>query len=127
MNKPILAAAIIAVLTVFLHVIGGGADVHAPMQAGGLSPLLAAFAAVLWHAVTVVLIVISAALVWLVRHPNPPLALALCGLMFGWSALFIGYGAARLGDLWQMPQWVIFITLPVLILWGLRTEAKRKQ
>ncbi|MGH1331689.1 MAG: hypothetical protein ACRBBK_12470 [Paracoccaceae bacterium] len=119
MNKPIFAAAIIMTATIFLHVIGGGEEVHVPMQAGGLSPFLAAFAAVLWHAVTVVLIIMALALFWLARHPNRPLALALIGLMLGWSAVFILYGAVRLGDLWQMPQWTIFTTVPALMIWGL--------
>jgi hypothetical protein len=129
MHKINTAHAIAAILmggVVLLHVIGGGAEVHLPTQAAGLTPTLKAFAAVLWHAVTVALIVFTAALAWISFRPNQPLALTLIAIQLGWTGLFIYYGLTQLGTLAIMPQWVIFTVLPTLIAFGSWHTARKK-
>lgn len=120
MNIPLLIATVVTCLTVLLHIFGGGPQYHDAYQQVLTSPELAAMAAVLWHAVTVCLIVFAAALAWLARHPNRPLAIALSAMQFGWAALFVFYGITMLGTLWIMPQWVIFCAIPLLTLYGSR-------
>lgn len=116
-----LAAALMGA-TVLIHVIAGGADVHAPLQAALPDPALAAFAAVLWHAVTVVLIVLAYGLWVLGGRRDPALETILSGVQIGFAALFLFYGLTRLGTVWDMPQWLIFLALPALTRFGQSRE-----
>ena len=113
MNWTRLAAALMG-LTVLLHLFGGGPEVHAPLQAALTDPLLAAFATVLWHAVTVVLAVLAGGLWVLAQRRDPALEAILSGIQLGLAALFIFYGLTRLGTVMPMNQWIIFLAIPAL-------------
>lgn len=119
MNIPLAIAAGLMVLTIGAHVFGGGPEYHAAYQQV-LPPYLASMAAVLWHAVTISLTVFALALIWLIRHPSPPLAYAISAMQIGWAALFLFYGFTMLGSPWPMAQWTIFIIIPLLTLYGVR-------
>lgn len=119
MNIPLVSAAGLMTLTVAAHVFGGGPQYHAPYQEI-LPAQLASMAAVLWHAVTISLIVFAAALFWLVRHPSAPLAYAISAMQIGWAGLFLFYGLTMLGSPWPMAQWTIFIIIPLLTFYGIR-------
>lgn len=108
-----LAAGLMGV-TVLIHVYMGGPEYHDQYQTIITDPGYRAMAAVLWHAVTVVLVVLTGGLLWLARGSNPPLELALAGIQVGFALLFIWYGLSRLGTLWPMPQWLIFLGIPAL-------------
>lgn len=118
MNRPILAAAVLMILTLFVHVFAGGPEIHQLIQTSALPTGLRAVSAVLWHAVSVNLLVFSVALLWLAKHPNPPLGLTISFIQLGWAALFLYYGASMLATVWLMPQWLIFLTIPALTFWG---------
>jgi uncharacterized membrane protein len=107
-------AAALMGFTVFIHVFAGGAEVHTPLQNSLSDDGLAAFAAILWHAVTVVLILITIGLWALTKRNDPMLEIVLSGIQLGFAALFIFYGLTRLGTLWPMPQWIIFLVVPAL-------------
>lgn len=62
MSKSILLAAIISTITIGLHIVGGGKEVHEPILDANLTTILKAYTSILWHAVTVVLIINSVAL-----------------------------------------------------------------
>ena len=47
------------------------------------------------------------ALLWLV-----------CAIQIGFAALFLWYGARQLRSLWPMPQWILFLGVPALTIWG---------
>jgi hypothetical protein len=122
MNRPIVAAAVLSLLTFFIHVVGGGADVHAPIQASSLAPDLRAISAVLWHEVSALLLVQGVALAWDARRSqrNKPLLVVLLALQVSFAVLFVFYGLSVLGTPWVMVQWTIFTVLAALIGWGLR-------
>jgi hypothetical protein len=120
MNIPVAIAAGLMTLTIGAHVFGGGPEYHVVYQQVLPTQHLASMAAVLWHAVTVSLIVFLGALFWLVGHPSRPLAFAISAVQLGWAALFLFYGITMLGSVWPMPQWVIFIAIPLLTLYGTR-------
>lgn len=117
MNWTRLAATLMG-LTVVLHVFGGGPDVHDPLQAALSDPALAAFAAVLWHMVTWILIVLAGGLWVLAWRRDLALEAILSGIQLGFAALFIAYGLARLGTVIPMSQWIIFLTIPALTRFG---------
>ncbi len=119
MNKPMLAAAAISALTFGLHVIGGGADVHAPIQASTLPLPLRAISAVLWHFVSLILALQALGFLSVARTANRDLSLMLIAIQIGTAVLFVFYGLTMLGTIWLMPQWTIFLTVAALGLWGL--------
>jgi fumarate reductase subunit D len=122
MNWTRLAAALMG-LTVFLHVFGGGPEVYDPLQAALSDPFLAAFAAVLWHMVTLVLIVLAGGIWVLARRQDPALEAILSGIQLGFAALFVFYGLARLGTVMPMSQWIIFLIIPGMTRFG---QSRRK-
>lgn len=120
MRKSILAAAFIAGITVFLHVIGGGAEVQTPIQDSALSPFLKAISLVIWHVITVMLVVMAISLAWCARHENKPLEAAILAINFGFIGLFLFYGLSELGEIKSMAQWVIFTAIAALQIIGWR-------
>lgn len=117
-SKATLIAAGLMLMTLMVHVFAGGSDVHLPLLAETDNPGLAAFVSVLWHFVTLFLAVLCLGLVSLARHPNPALEAAFCALQLGFAALFLFYGTTRLGTVWLMPQWIVFLLVPALTRWG---------
>ncbi len=124
MNKWILAAAVSSAITVFLHVIGGGADVHQPILSGGLSQELNAYVSIIWHMATAMMVIDSGVLFLAVNRGMN--ATILVWIVVGHysltAALFIFYGIIRLGSIFIMPQWSFFILISVLALMGLRSQ-----
>jgi len=118
MNTAILLAAGLMSVTVFVHVKMGGAEIMHPLRAAGLPRLIGTVMDVVWHGVTVVLICLAGALFWLAWNDNPALLWMTCAIQFGFAALFLWYGTTQLHSLWPMPQWVIFLGVPALSLWG---------
>ena len=108
-----ITAALMA-LTFLVHVFMGGPEFHEPYQTVLDDPLLRAMAAVLWHAVSVVLAVLALGLWLLARRPDPALEAVISGVQLGFAGLFLWYGMVQLGSLMPMPQWMIFLALPVL-------------
>lgn len=129
MRYPTLAAAALMAATTALHVIGGGAAFHAPIQTSSRDLPLRAISAELWHFVTVMLVLQTAALLWLSRHPERGLAALLLAIQIGFAGLFIYYGQTMLGTVWHLGQWTIFLALAFLIArgqWaGLKAPAPR--
>lgn len=82
---------------VLIHVFAGGPDVHAPLQAALPDNGLAAFAAVLWHGITVVLIVLGYGLWVLAGRRDLALEIVLSGIQIGFAALFLFLGAEPAG------------------------------
>ncbi len=124
MNIAFAISGLLMAATTGLHVFGGGPEIHEPIQASALEPALRAISAVLWHAVTVILIVFTVGNAYLAKFPNPPLAIALIATQVGFAGLFIYYGMALLGTVWVLPQWTIFSTISCVMLWGLRADLK---
>lgn len=122
MNRWMLAAAGALLLTTWVHVYLGGPEIHHVIQVSDLPPDLRALSAVLWHAVTIALLVFAAGCIWLARTPNPALVLLIGAIQVGYAGLFLFYGVTRLGTLWVMPQWIIFLLVPALMVIGLRRD-----
>jgi hypothetical protein len=120
MRVPTLIAAVLMTATFFLHVFGGGPQIHQPIQASSLALPLRAVSAILWHGISVLLAIEAVALFWLARHPDRAMAALLAAIQLAFAALFLFYGLTMLGTVWVLGQWTIFLTLAALILWGAR-------
>ncbi len=128
-SYPTAIAAALMAMTLGIHLFMGGPEVHEAMLAGLQLPGLRAFASVLWHAVSVNLLVFSVALAALALRPNRALEATLAATQIGFAGLFLAYGAIVLGSVWPMPQWLIFLTIPALTRFGQarRTSAATAQ
>ncbi len=124
MNKPMMAAAVLSAATVLLHVIGGGTDVHAPIQASNMDLALRAISAVIWHFVSLMLALQAVGFYAVARGPNRELAWFLIAIQLGTAVLFLFYGATMLGTVWIMGQWTIFLAIGALGLWGMKKGAQ---
>lgn len=120
LSYPTAIAAILMAVTLGIHLFMGGPEVHEAMVASLPVPGLKAFASILWHAVSVNLLVFTFALASLARHPNRALEATLAATQIGFAALFLAYGAMVLGTVWPMPQWIIFLGIPALTRFGQR-------
>ncbi|MBZ0260537.1 MAG: hypothetical protein K8F90_08055 [Hyphomicrobiales bacterium] len=104
------AAAAVSLGTALLHVIGGGPEFHEPALASAMSAQWKAAFSAIWHEVTALLAInglflAAAGMTW--RRNRMVLALTLA-LNAAFGVLFIAYGLARLGDVTQLLQWVLF-------------------
>lgn len=120
MSKSILLAAVISTITIGLHVYGGGIEVHQPILSANLTPILKAYVSILWHAVTVILVINSIGLFLTAFKPIQlkSLSLLISLQYLAFAGLFIFYGLSQLGTLFIMPQWIIFICMSALIFLG---------
>ncbi len=123
MNRWLLAAGLLSVLTFFIHVLAGEAGFHTPALQSPLSHELKAVLSVVWHGVSVVLALNSVLLLWLARTGQGGKAalLLVLGQYGGFVALFVIYGLARHGSLLPMPQWLVFLVMTILIAMGYRS------
>ncbi len=126
MNRWILAAAIICGVTFFLHVIGGGIDVHNPLLESALSLELKTIISILWHMVSALFLINTIALYVASRSEKLRAGLVwLVSLQFiAMAGLFVFYGLTRLGSLFEMGQWTIILLISVLAFVGLRKAKK---
>lgn len=122
MNKWMMTAAGLLFLTTGVHVFLGGPEIHVPIQESDLHPVIRAVGAVVWHAVTVMLLVFGAGCAWLARNSNAPMAWLMIATQLGFVGLFIGYGMVLLGNLTDMPQWIIFGLTSAVIAMGIRAD-----
>jgi len=124
-NPWLLLAAAIMTLTVFIHVFAGGPEVYDPLRDAPHAPVVRSVLSVVWHAITLLLAVMAAALFWVSRHRNPALETVLIVIQVGFAGLFIGYGWLDLSELSSMPQWSIFGVCAGLILMARPYRSKR--
>lgn len=111
-------AAGITVLTTLVHIFLGGPEVHDPLLASNAPDIAKAVGSVVWHATTAILAINGAALFVAVGKPALRQAItALISAQFlAFAGLFIAYGLDRFGSLWPMPQWIVFLLVPALLL-----------
>ena len=117
-NKPILAASLLMGLATVLHFFLGGAEIYDPLRSSSQDMLVISVLSVVWHVVSVQLALMTFALYHLARHPNQSLFLFLLATQIGFVVLFLGYGAIDMQSLLPMPQWSIFLTIALLMVWG---------
>ncbi len=118
-----LAAGAVLAATAALHVFAGGPEIHQPIQGSALSAPLRAISAVLWHTVTALIVICAVALMWCSRHRNPALEWVILALNLSFAGLFLFYGLTLLGNISEMPQWVLFVLPSALMMISWRRDA----
>jgi hypothetical protein len=123
-NKPLFIAALMTAFIAAVHLFAGGADVAAPLLASALAeePRLTLYA--VWHLVTVTLVLSAVALYIsaLPRHAAAAryLALFISVLWLCFGAVFFVVACTQPGEglFFKMPQWILFLPVGLLGLWG---------
>lgn len=121
-NKLIATAGVLSLGITAVHVVGGGADVHDPILASTLSPLLKGFVSVVWHGVTANLFICSVMLFIASQHTKycTLLTSLVIANHLSFTALFLFYGIVRLQSVWLMPPWIGFAAIVLVAVLGLR-------
>ena len=105
-----------------IHAFMGGPEINAPIQSSALDPVVRSVAAVVWHVITALALVLAGALFWVARHPNPTVLWIIHGINASFVAIFLWVGVAQLGSVWPMPQWTIFAAISAVMFWGMRAQ-----
>ena len=121
MDRLTTTAGLLLAATTLIHLFAGEGDVHAPLRALSGGGEMELYVSVLWHAVTVVLAAMAAALLWAARAPvrRQGVIWLTAGQCAGFAALFVGYGLVLAGNLWLAPQWLLFLGATALAIGGL--------
>lgn len=120
-NYLAFVAALLMAVTSAAHLFGGEFDVHRPLLALTKTPEEALYVSVLWHGVSVMLILSTIAAAYGVRH-HAAATLWLAGVQTcALGLVFIYYGALRAGSLFTAPQWTILLMAGALACLATRT------
>ena len=129
MNKWVLAAGALSLITLGVHIFAGGPEVHDAMLSlsTAFPSALQAFISVMWHAITVILAINSVALLLAARYSPSQKALVwfVSSQYIAFAALAVFYGVLRLGSILIMPQWIAFVLISGLAIAGLRTSPNK--
>ncbi|MBO9466149.1 hypothetical protein J7443_12970 [Tropicibacter sp. R15_0] len=112
MSKSYLVLSALMAAITGVHVFLGGPQYADAFAITLENADLRAMSLVLWHAVTVALILFALAYLWLAFRRSPELVAITSLLQLGWAGLFLFYGVTQLGELVTQPQWVLFIGFP---------------
>jgi Protein of unknown function (DUF2867) len=115
-------AGAVSLATAVLHVFGGGPEFHQPALDSALPAIWKAAFSTIWHAITAMLAFDGVFLIFagLALRKNRLLLWLILLLNVAFAALFVGYGLARLGTVWALPQWTFFAVISfgvALALW----------
>ncbi|WGG52852.1 hypothetical protein [Rugamonas sp. DEMB1] len=131
MNRPLLAATLLATFTALLHTFVGTPEIEGPLLQSGLPSEVSLLLLACWHLVTAAL-VISALALGLALRPTAAWARATVRLV---SYLWLSFGTVFVlvdliyvgpAMLLRLPQWVLLLPVGALGLWGARVD-RRKQ
>ena len=110
-NRLAIAAAALMGVTSIAHLIGGEIDVHRPLLLDVSSAERSLYVSVLWHGVSAMLVLNTAALVYGARRGAgaSPVMLLAGAQTLALALIFILYGFLRVGGPFTAPQWTILL------------------
>ncbi len=125
MNVHYLVAAALSGLTALAHVVLGGPELIPALEAGGLSAYEVALSLMLFH-ITTILLVVNALFLALAGFGRPLAgAVALIAVVCaGIGLAFLWQGIVRLGNVRDMPQWLVLGLICAALWLGWRRERR---
>lgn len=115
-NKTIAASGVLSLGLTALHIFGGGQSVHVPALESDATDLVKAFVSVVWHGVTANLLICSVMLLmaaWAETYRTVLTSLVIANYL-AFAGLFLFYGVTRLGTVFLMMPWTIFLLIVVV-------------
>lgn len=125
-NKLLATAGVLSLILTAVHVFGGGADVHVPLLESNAADVVKGFASVVWHGVTVALLMCSVLLFMAARHEAYRTMLTGIVIVFylAFAGLFMVYGILRFGTVFLMLPWIGFLVVVGVAALGLWMDAR---
>ncbi len=124
MNKYLLAASCIALLTALIHIFMGGADTVAPLQQSTLADIPKYTLYAVWHMTSVCLMFSAVGLFLgsLKQHTRQShylvIFISLLWITFGLTFLLITLLHPDHVSVFQLPQWILLLPVGILGVWG---------
>jgi hypothetical protein len=115
MSKLMWGAALLMALTTGVHLFMGTSEIMGPIQVVDLELVIKSTAMVVWHGVTLILVLSTFGIAFLARHKNQNLALFIVAIQFGFVRLFLFYTLTVFGGLFALPQWTVFLLVAALM------------
>lgn len=104
-------------LTTGAHLFGGTGQIMTPIaQTQSLDPAIRSISMVVWHMVTLVLLISTGAIGYLARSDNPALKGFIIASQIGFALIFLFYNIKDFGALFVLPQWTVFVLCPALMI-----------
>lgn len=127
-NKPLLAAALAALVFLVLHLWLGEIRYHQPALASNMTAEQKGLYTVLWHAISIIIALSAGAFFAAARRPaiRPAAWLALIQFCL-FMVLDLAVGLFRLGAPWPLIQWLIILPIVLLAGWGLLGPGRRAE
>lgn len=108
-------AAVLMAVTFLAHLVAGSAELYAPLRQSDYPAPDKSVFSVIWHFVSVLLLLMTLSLGHLSRHPSGPLFLFILLTVLAFGALFLAYSLVDFGSIWTMPQWIAFFGVAALM------------
>ncbi len=126
MSRKLLITALLAALTATVHIFIGTPEIEAPLLQSSLSQELSLLLYVCWHLVSAIL-VFSAIVFYVaarnefdIKYQYSAKLISLLWLSFGFIFIVIAVWYSGTPMLLKLPQWVLFLPIGALGLWGSR-------
>lgn len=124
MNRLLIFAALLAILTAVVHIFAGGADTVVPLLTSALTVEAKLTLYAVWHMASSVLVLSAVALFVgsLPRHRYAAryLVLFVSIMWFVFGIIFLSIAASQPETAWfiKLPQWILLLPVGILGLWG---------
>lgn len=126
MNRTLFVTALLAALTATVHTFIGTPAIEAPLLQSSLSQELSLLLYVCWHLVSAILF-FSAIIFFVaarnqfdIKYQYSAKLISLLWLSFGFIFIVIAVWYSGTPMLLKLPQWVLFLPIGALGLWGSR-------
>lgn len=130
MNRPLLAAALLAGLTSAVHLFLGTPEVTAVLLRSNAPPVFNLMMFACWHLVSVALVLSTFALLWAARprQDNSAMVRLISTMWLGFGVVFVVVALNYAGPdmLFKLPQWVLLLPVGVLGMWGSGARSHRR-
>jgi hypothetical protein len=111
------SAAVLMALTTIAHLFGGTVQIMTPIiETQSLDPAIRSISMVVWHMVTLVLLLTTLAIGYIARTESPALKWFIIASQIGFALIFLFYNIKDFGAIFVMPQWVAFVLCPALMI-----------
>ena len=129
MNRKLFVTALLAVLTSAVHIFIGTPEIKAPLLESSMSQELSLLLYVCWHLVSVTLVFsaivffVAARAEFQIKYQYTAKLVSLLWLSFGCVFIVIALWYSDTSMLLKLPQWVLFLPIGAIGLWGSRSAA----